>query len=204
MYSRDPYQCSPLSAAQLGVLVGILSGLSVSVFLRRLRGCEFCGVASSYLHLILVSSCETLPPSLQALGSPVGASAFVALGYPSLFLSYSFFLGAGGRAYVFCSFVFYPLFRCILYHMLLLLYGITAIFLPQHTCFLFLPSYPIRSSLPSLPPCLAWLCRGYRRSRCSLSVLCLSGVRASPRTSVRTQFFTFQGNSFVSLVPQGF
>lgn len=178
--SRDPYQCSPLSAAELtgrDSVWSICQCFSILVW----------WVASSYSHLILVSSCETLPPYLQAWVSPVGASAFVAPGYPSLFLSFPFFLGLGGRACFFCS-------SCPIRS-----------FFGQHTCFAILSSYPIHSSLPSL----AYRAQpGYAvlppLSVCSLSVLCLSRVRACPRSSVRTQFFTFQGNSFVSLVPQGF
>ena len=160
--SRDPYQCSPLSAAQLCVLVGILSGLSVSVLC-----CVLWWVASSYSHLILVSSCETLPPYFQAWVSPVGASAFVAPGYPSLFLSFSFFLGVGGRACFFCSSV-----------------SIRSFF-GQHTCFL-LRCYPILSVLPCLAqptvPSLALPC--YRRSRwilCQCSVCLVSVLLLGPR-----------------------
>lgn len=118
-----------------------------------------CRVASSYLHLILVSSCETLPPYFQAWVSPVGASAFVAPGYPSLFLPSSFFLGVGGRACFFCSFVFYSFFLCVLYRMLLLLFCLYpfVLWLAYLFCSLFFLTYPFFLAWPSLP-CLAWLC----------------------------------------------
>lgn len=95
----------------LGGIACVLLGIPFLWYLILVQGVGWLSlrvlfvvwVASSYSHLILVSLCETLLPYYKLWVSPVGASAFVATGYPPLFLSYSFFLGAGGRAYVFCS-----------------------------------------------------------------------------------------------------
>lgn len=128
----------------------------------RLRCGILWWVASSYLHLILVCSCGTLPPYFQAWVSPVGTSAFVAPGYPPLFLSSSFFLGVGGRAcffcssvsirsfiaysivFFFCSTVSYSFFLCISYRILLLLFRV--LFVLPTIAYLF--CYPIFLSYP--------------------------------------------------------
>lgn len=150
-------------------------------------------LASSYSHPILVSSCETLPPYFKLWVSPVGASAFVATGYPSFFLSYSFFLGLGGRAYVFCSSCsIRSFFAYSIVFFFDLPYPIRAL-IGQHTCFAILSSYPIRPSLPSLPPCLAQLCcataalGGFSVSAVSVSCPCFSSDLGSERSSLRSR-----------------
>ena len=128
---------------------------------------------------------------LQAPSSPVGA--FVAPECPSLFLSYSFFLGAGGRAYVFCYACLYPFVHWYAIVFVFCSFYSLRLFFAQHTCFAILSSYPIRPSLPSLPPCLAQLCcataalGGYSVGAVSVSCPCLSSDLGSERSSLRSR-----------------
>ena len=151
------------------------------------------------------------PTSLfQAQASPVGASAFVATGYPSSFLSYSFFRGAGGRAYVFCyacplrSFIAYSIVYVFcstdslrsFYRMLSYSYSVLSIlFVCSLLSILVLLSYlPILSVLP----CLAFLLAQpssavlpplsvFSVGAVSVCSPCLSSVLGSERSSLRSR-----------------
>ena len=63
----------------------------------------------------------------------------------------------------------------------------------MHTCFLLRTSYPIRPSLPSLPPCLAQLCcataalGGFSVGALSVSCPCFSSDLGSERSSLRSR-----------------
>lgn len=148
--SRDPYQCSPLSAAQLGVLVGILSGLSVSVLCSR--GCEF--LLAPDFGLLMRDPTSLFP----SLGFPRGGLCLrcsrVPFALPFLFVLP--WLGWEGI-------------RLLLFRVLFVLPTLAYLF--SSSCFL---SYPFFLALPSLP-CLAWLCC----ATAALGVLSVSALSVS-------------------------
>lgn len=112
--------------------------------------CLVWWVASSYLHLILVCSCETLPPYFQAWVPPWGPLPSLLQGtLRSSFPLRSSLVWVGGHTsfalpHPIRSFFAYPI-----VFFFVLSYPIPSFF-GWHTCFAILSSYPIRSSLPSL------------------------------------------------------
>lgn len=168
--SRDPYQCSPLSAAQLGVLIGILSGLSVSASLWWvLSACEF--LLAPDFGLLMRDPTSLFP----SLGFPRGGLCLRCSRVPSA-LPFLFVLPwCGWEGMLLLLFPFSSFFHCILYRILLLLYRILSDLstLAYLFCYPIFLSYPFFLAQPTVPS-LALLC--YRRSRCVLCVLCQCSV----------------------------
>lgn len=154
--SRDPYQCSPLSAAELGVLVGI-PFLGYGLFLCR--GCEF--LLAPDFGLLMRDPTSLFP----SLGFPRGDLCLRCSRVPSA-LPFLFVLPWCGWEGI----------RLLLFRVLFVLPTIAYLF-----CYPIFLSYPFFLAQPSLP-CLGWLCcataalGGYSVGALSVSCPCLSSA----------------------------
>lgn len=154
--SRDPYQCSPLSAAELGVLVGFPF---IGILSWYGRGCEF--LLAPDFGLLMRDPTSLFP----SLGFPRGGLCLRCSRVPSAlpFLFVLPWLGWEG--------------------MLLLLFRILSVLptLAYLFCYPIFLSYPFFLAQPNLP-CLAWLCCATAAlgvlsvSALSVSCPCLSSV----------------------------
>lgn len=151
--SRDPYQCSPLSAAELGVLVGI------PFLVYGVVGCEF--LLAPDFGLLMRDPTSLFP----SLGFPRGGLCLRCSRVPSALPFLSVLPWCRWEGIRLLLFWLYSFVRWLAY-------------LFSSSCFL---SYPFFLAWPSLP-CLAWLCGataalgGFSVSALSVSCPCLSSV----------------------------